>query len=310
MRSISPKSKVQSPKSAFIVRHSSFIIHRSSFSVRAMTLIEILTAMMVTSLLIGTAFSTFWVATQSWDKAKRRTEMFRLLDGTADLVTRYLRTIQPPFIEGGAAFVAYNDSDDAGDYDSIAFVCSGNPRSPSVLAMSDLCEIEFYIDAGETGEEGEATGATETEPTARGERSETGERVNRGLWMRIDPTPDEDLESGGYLTQLSPQITSFDVQFFDGAEWTEEWLNTTAVPEAVEFSLTVTDPEGRENPMTLTRLVYLSTAVAVNDGTMAGSETYQATGYSTYTDMSGPSESSGSGGFGGPSGNKTLNAER
>ncbi|MCX8036844.1 MAG: hypothetical protein N3D11_07290 [Candidatus Sumerlaeia bacterium] len=261
------------------LRYPSFPIPHSR---RAMTLLEILTGMMVSVMLIGTAFSTFWVATTSWEKAKRRAEMIRLLDGVADLITRQLRAIQPPFYPLSPAFLAYNDGDETADFDSMAFVTSANPRFPPELALSDLCEVEFYIDV--PVEEGLTGGMSQTAdmgmgtmydplmnmmgempPSATGE-TETQATQTGGLWMRIDPTPDDDLENGGYLVDLGIQITSFNLRFYDGYEWLEDWLNDSQVPQAVEFSLTCTDPEGRENPITLTRLVRIPTARAINQG--------------------------------------------
>jgi uncharacterized membrane protein YgcG len=295
-------------RSSFIVHRSSFrsfIVHRSSS--RGMTLVEMLTAMMVSVMLIGTAFSTFWAATQAWDKSKRRSEMIRLMEGSAQLLTRYLRAIQPPFLQGGLAFVAINDGDEEGDYDSICFYSSANPRFPRELAYSDLCEVEFYIDTG-----------TKTDETAQPTDEMTGEAVDQtlgnamgsaletatgtgGLWLRIDPTPDDDLQSSGYLIELGAQITSLNFRFFDGAEWVEDWLDDTRVPVAVEFTLIITDPTDRENPMILTRLVTIPLAKAINDGAFAttGGSTTSADSGSSDSGQSGSSQSGGASSGGG-----------
>jgi len=223
-----------------------------------MTLVELLTAMMVSVILIGTAFSTFWTATQAWEKSKRRSEMIRLIEGTADILTRHLRAVHKPFFDINPAFVAINNGDEERDYDLVVFLSSANVRFPRELALSDLCEIEFYIETGERGElEGEVAVSTQNE---------------RGLWMRIDPTPDDDVETGGYLVLLGEQFTSLDFRYFDGYEWLEEWFDETQVPEVIEFSLTISDPLERENPMNLTRLVVLPTATLVNDAAFAATE--------------------------------------
>jgi hypothetical protein len=217
-----------------------------------MTLVELITAMMVSVLLIGTAFATFWSSTQAWEKAKRRTEMLRLLEGTADVIIRHLRSIEPPFMEYNSTFVAIDDSDDLASYDSMTFLSSANARFPRQLAFSDLCEIEFFLESGITDEmTAEAVDASDLAP---------------GLYMRIDPTPDDELETGGYLVPLGEIVTSFDIRYFDGYEWVEEWYFESEVPEAVEFSITVADPLERENPMTLTRLVVISNAEQINGG--------------------------------------------
>jgi hypothetical protein len=257
-----------------------------------MTLVEMLTAMMVSVLLIGTAFSTFWAATQAWDKAKRRSEMIRLTEGTVQIITSYLRAIQPPFLQLNPAFFAINDGDEESDYDSVCFLSSANPRFPRELDKSDLCEVEFYIDTGAETEEtaqptAEMTGEAAKQPLASASASGAN-TAKGGLWMRIDPTPDDDIETGGYLVELGEQITSLNFRFFDGMEWLEDWYDETQVPIAVEFTLTVSELQGRENPMTLTRLVTIPMAKAINEGAFASS------GQSTMTQSSGSGTSGAS----------------
>jgi len=289
-----------------------------------MTLVEILMGMMVSALLVGTAFSTFWVATQSWEKSKRRAQMVRLLDGTADLIARHLRAIQPPFYQGTPAFLAIDDGDEVNDYDTVAFVSAANPRTPPELNVSNLCEVQFHIDTGTNEGSGLATGERATEPAdqavaepsavAAGMAGAPAE-AQGGLWMRIDPTPDDDLQSGGYLIQLGEQFTSLKFRFFDGTEWVDEWYDDTQVPQAVEFTLTVSDPADRENPMSLIRLVRIPTAKAINEASQAildqmnggmqsdsGSDSGQSTGSSGQGGQGGQSGSSGSGGSGGSGG--------
>jgi hypothetical protein len=62
-----------------------------------------------------------------------------------------------------------------------------------------------------------------------------------GLSMRIDSTPDEFADEGGYRGELSNLVTSFQVVYFDGFEWLEEWFED-GLPQAVEFRITFVDP--------------------------------------------------------------------
>jgi len=219
--------------------------------------------MMVSTILIGTAFATFWTATQSWEKARRRTEMLRLTEGVGDILTRQLQAIQPPFFSLNPAFVAINDEDELSDLDAIVFLSSANTRFPRQLATSDLCEMEFYIERGQTGEDSTAA-AVESGAEATGETAAA--TASGGLYMRIDPTPDDNVEDGGYIVPLGELVTSLDFRFYDGFEWVEDWYYDYEVPEAIEFTIVVSDPEGLENPMSLTRLVLVSSAAMINSG--------------------------------------------
>lgn len=243
-----------------------------------MTLIELLTAMMVSTILIGTAFATFYTATSAWEKAKRRTEMLRLLEGAAEVITRHFRAVEAPFMEINPTFIALNDGDEYGDYDDVCFLSSANARFPRELALGDLCEIEFYIETGERG-------AFEDEQMTA--------QLSPGLWMRIDPTPDDDVETGGYLVLLGEQITSFNVTFIDGQEQLDEWFYDYEAPEAVEFTLVVTDPEERENPMSLTRLVVIPKAELINEQTTGEMSLSGTSGTSTEPGMDTAGETGG-----------------
>lgn len=65
------------------------------------------------------------------------------------------------------------------------------------------------------------------------------------LFMRrVWPNPHEEAEPGGLLTVLSEAITLFQVRFYDGQEWLEQWDETQrTLPSLVEVTL-VGRPEG------------------------------------------------------------------
>ena len=151
--------------------------------------------------------------------------------------------------------MAVNDGDEMLNYDGICFLSGANARFPRELAYADLCEVEFYLETGARGLYG-----TEQAVTATGEG---------GLWMRIDPTPDDDVESGGYLLCLGEMIASFDCSFFDGYEWVEDWYYDYEAPEAIEFSMTVVDPDELVSPMSVTRLVSIPLVETINEASAA-----------------------------------------
>jgi hypothetical protein len=181
--------------------------------------------------------------------------MIRMLDGAADLVAEHLRAMQAPFYSDSYCFVAINDGDELMNYDGICFLSGANARFPRELAYADLCEVEFYLETGIRGLYG-----TEQAVTSSAEG---------GLWMRIDPTPDDDVESGGYLLCLGEMIASFNCSFFDGYEWVEDWYYNYEAPEAIEFSMTVVDPDELVGPMSVTRLVSIPMAETINNASGA-----------------------------------------
>jgi len=56
----------------------------------------------------------------------------------------------------------------------------------------------------------------------------------RRLW----PNPDEDTEPGGILSVIAEDIDIFEVSYFDGEEWEDEWPEDMgSVPELVEVTI-------------------------------------------------------------------------
>jgi hypothetical protein len=76
----------------------------------------------------------------------------------------------------------------------------------------------------------------------------------RRLW----PNPSEELEPGGVLTVIAEDIAAFDVQYFDGEEWSDEWPEEIqALPDVVAISITARQPE-RSNPLSESIIVNLT----------------------------------------------------
>lgn len=53
----------------------------------------------------------------------------------------------------------------------------------------------------------------------------------------------EEETDGGIMTVLSESIVDFQVRFYDGSEWVEEWFLDDVLPQMVVITLTAADPE-------------------------------------------------------------------
>lgn len=76
---------------------------------------------------------------------------------------------------------------------------------------------------------------------------------------------DREETAGGMLTVLSESIVDFQVQYFDGTEWLDEWVTETELPRLVlitlaaaeEVSENPADSENKPNPRLLTRTIWM-----------------------------------------------------
>jgi type II secretion system protein J len=58
--------------------------------------------------------------------------------------------------------------------------------------------------------------------------------IMRRLW----PNPDEELEPGGILSIIAEDIDIFEIRYFDGEEWSDEWPEDMEVlPQLVEVNI-------------------------------------------------------------------------
>ena len=67
------------------------------------------------------------------------------------------------------------------------------------------------------------------------------------LMRRLWPNPDEDTKPGGILTVIAEGIDVFQVRFFDGTEWQNEWPeDMESVPDLVEVNIAAKQPGRRD----------------------------------------------------------------
>ena len=58
------------------------------------------------------------------------------------------------------------------------------------------------------------------------------------LMRRLWPNPSEELEPGGILTVIAEDISVFQVRYFDGEEWSDEWPEEMEVlPQLIEVNI-------------------------------------------------------------------------
>jgi len=113
----------------------------------------------------------------------------------------------------------------------LIFYTTGRTKARIDQPEGDLYEVEYYL-----MQEGETS----------------------SLMRRLWPNPHEELEPGGILTIIAEDIAAFEVQYFDGEEWSEEWPEEMqALPDLVSISIVAKQP-GRSNPPTESIIVNLA----------------------------------------------------
>ena len=113
-----------------------------------------------------------------------------------------------------------NESDDSGSL--LTFHTVGRAKARIDQPEGDVYEVEYFLI-----------------------KDEEKSSLFRRLWPNPDPN-DED--PGGILTVIAEDIEFFQVRFFDGQEWADEWPEEMEViPQLVEVNI-VAKPPSRGSP--------------------------------------------------------------
>jgi type II secretion system protein J len=144
-------------------------------------------------------------------------------------------------------FIGTIEALDDGNYTSyLIFYTLGRTKARIDQPEGDLYEVEYYL-----MQEGE----------------------NSSLMRRLWPNPSEELEPGGILTVIAENIATFEVQYFDGEEWSEEWPEEMqALPDLVAISIAAKQPD-RSNPPTESIIVNLARSKAGDASILEGDTT-------------------------------------
>ncbi len=134
----------------------------------------------------------------------------------------------------------------------LVFYTVGRNKARFGQPEGDIYEVEYYL-------------AKDEETSA----------LMRRLW----PNPHEELEPGGILTVIAENIEIFNIRYFDGEEWAEEWPEEIQnMPHLAEITI-VAKPSGNGIPpmelvtVNFVRAVGASAAATGMQGTQGGDQT-------------------------------------
>jgi len=191
----------------------------SSSRNRAFTLVELLVAMAIGTLIVGACFAAFRTVLDAREKLAVRSALVTQGRAAVDEIAAAVRSaiavegIETPF------FGEDRDSDALPD-DRLTFFTVSDRNARRDDLESDIYEVSFYIVRDE----------------------ETGRGV---LARRKDPGVDDDITDGGILTEIALDVVALEMSYYDGLLWVDAWPGELdeGVPSAVRVSMTLADPD-------------------------------------------------------------------
>ena len=90
---------------------------------------------------------------------------------------------------------------------------------------------------------------------------------NISLMRRVWPNPNDEFEPGGLLTTIAENIALFEVRFFDGEDWYNEWPeDMQELPDLIEVNI-ASKQQSRGNPVMESFIVNLVRSVTATSET-------------------------------------------
>jgi type II secretion system protein J len=235
---------------------------------RGMTLIEVLVAMTIGSIVVAAVLGVLGAAQRAREQGESRADLFQPVRVTLNQMERDLRVAVTRTNDQSFTFTGTDETTDGLPTDRLEFsTAAGDPLS-SVLPTGNLLRVQYYL-------------------------SNTGETRWHGLVREALALPlpaevaaaQEELATREYCAAA----VGLDLTYYDPTqkEWGEDWTERTDLPSAVRIVLYVLPPATRgEEPAALTQVQPFSTLVQL---TLAGAPlgTGQTAGASTTPQLPG-----------------------
>jgi len=196
--------------------------HRRKAS--AFTLLEVLVATALISILAGSLYATLGIAFKARRSALASVEPVRKADLALGLLGEDLRSAAVPNGILAGPFVGQDAADDLGHgADSLAFY--GTTRSPEAAeGIGDIKKVELLC-----------------EPSGDGKTQVLVRCVTANLLPPTAVEPQREI--------ICRNVYAFNLRYFDGADWLDTWDSTTVnnvLPSAIEVTLQLNDDRQKD----------------------------------------------------------------
>jgi type II secretion system protein J len=188
-------------------------------SQRGLTLLQLMVAVVISSLVAVGIHGTFRAGMNAWRTTEAMAELYQ---EARVVLERMSLEIRSAFIcdDGNIKFIGMDRTDGEMSSDALFFVSTVNSYDETE-SYGDLCEVGYFLY----------------------EDPDTG---IRGLWRRVQAPPDDDPIYGGTMEELAPWVTQLSFRYFDGSDWVDSWDSSVrrSLPIMVEISILLETPEG------------------------------------------------------------------
>lgn len=195
---------------------------------RAFTLLELLVAMTIMSIIGASLYTSLHLAFRVRDSAEAAVEKARALEIAMSLIKEELSSAMPPSGVLAGAFEGEDGQDaDGDDADTLSFYSSDHVPEEDEIAC-DVRKVEIEMVEREGSDE---------KVIVRG--------ITTNLLSPKTLDPDAEILCGG--------VASLNFRYYDGSDWQDDWAsgdNDNTLPEAVEITVTLAGDEDSDDEET------------------------------------------------------------
>ncbi|MEK6776546.1 MAG: type II secretion system protein [bacterium] len=172
---------------------------RTRLSQQGLTLLEILVAMFIFSIILGVVYSTFFGSSKTASLIESNEDAYQTARSFLGMISLELRALYYDS-SSGLGLSGVNKETDGDAVDEIYFISTSYQRTSPEAREGEIAEIGYFFDV---------------DPISGKKR----------LIRSVDSSVDSDIKDGGTLMLLTEQVKSLDIKYYkkDTKEWLDEW---------------------------------------------------------------------------------------
>ena len=216
--------------------------HRSRRHRGAFTLMEVVLALLLVSMLAYSLYAAMHIAIVARRSAVNTVEPTRAVVIAADLLRQDLESVMPPTgIYSGQFLGTHQAGQNGGDNDTVVFYCMG--EDPMTIRNEQLAA---QAAGGQTGAPGSLTSEDPLAECFRKVEFIVRTDVNpptlvRHMQRNLEPSADAKVDE----EVICRDVRSFSLRYFDGTTWQTDWDSTVmgdVLPLSVAMTIELNDP--------------------------------------------------------------------
>ena len=181
------------------------------FKTKGFTLVEIMVASIIGAFIAIVAVGTLRAVSINSEMVNNNIDKAAEIRFAAKRISADLMNIYRDSDFDNTLFVGTIETGSQGDFVNLKFYTVNRSKARADEPEGDVYEVEYYLAKTE-----------ETSP----------------LMRRLRPNPNKERQAGGILTAIADDIGMFQVRYFDGQQWQQEWSEEReSLPELVEVTI-------------------------------------------------------------------------